>query len=149
MKNTCLYPSALPPLPPGSQSGSSHLAASCLSGFLTSSLVFFLAPQLSPTHTKSNMFNQPCAEVNVVMQPSRKSQYNRGGSKSKELQRPSGRRHRDRVMRRALWDGSAEGFTGAQGIMGRLSAGIQRCTGHHGKAQCRGPGVHRASWEAQ
>ena len=33
--------------------------------------------------------------------------------------------------------------------MGRLSAGILRCAGHHGKAQCRDPGVHRASWEGK
>lgn len=33
------------------------------------------------------------------------------------------------------------------GIKGRLSAGVQGCTGDHGKAQCRGPGACRASWE--
>ena len=31
--------------------------------------------------------------------------------------------------------------------MGWLSGGIHGCTGHHGKAQCRDPEVHRASWE--
>ena len=49
-------------------------------------------------------------------------------------------------MRRASWAGSVQGTRGVQGIMGRLSAGIQGCAGHHGKAQCRDPGVHRASW---
>ena len=52
-------------------------------------------------------------------------------------------------MHRALWDGSGEGFTRADSIMGRPSAGIQGCTGHHGKAQCRDPEVHRASWEGK
>ena len=96
-----------------------------------SSLVSFLA-QLSPTHTKPNTFNQPCAEAKVVMYPPRQSQYNRGGSISKEPQRPSGWRCRDRVMCGALWDGSVEGFG---------------CAGHHGKAKGRDPEVRRASWE--
>ena len=68
---------------------------------------------------------------------------------NKNPQTRSGRRYRDRVMHRALRDGSGEGFTRAVSIMGRQSAGIQRCTGHHGKAQCRDPEVHRASWEGK
>ena len=68
---------------------------------------------------------------------------------NKNPQTRSGRRYRDRVMHRALRDGSGEGFTRADSIMGRQSAGIQRCTGHHGKAQCRDPEVHRASWEGK
>ena len=68
---------------------------------------------------------------------------------NKNPQTRSGRRYRDTVMHRALWDGSGEGFTRADSIMGRPSAGIPRCTGHHGKAQCRDPEVHRASWEGK
>lgn len=34
-----------------------------------------------------------------------------------------------------LKEGSVQGSRGAQGIMGRLSAGVQGRVGHHGKAQ--------------
>ena len=33
--------------------------------------------------------------------------------------------------------------------MGWLSGGIHGCTGPHGKAKCRDPEVHRASWEGK
>ena len=33
--------------------------------------------------------------------------------------------------------------------MGWLRGGIHACRQHHGKAQCRDPEVHRASWEGK
>lgn len=71
--------------------------------------------------------------ANVVMRRPRKSQYSRGGRVNRE--------HGNQV------GGSAGIEWGTQGLMGRLSAGTQWSTGHHGKVQNRNTSVHRALGE--
>lgn len=50
-------------------------------------------------------------------------------------------------VHKGSWEGSVQGHSEAQGIMGKFRIGTQVCTEHWGKALGRDTGMRRASWE--